>query len=163
MASLLKLSPIFELCITLYRPQIMLTGISDTDKVRLINNFPSSLRPDVEEAIKVLPPDHNVLLVDGQIHNIDSLIHPTEYKVYFDGELLTIPYRLHFKEPKLEKERLLSPTQKEVLNCIYLRHHNGFIRQKRLEQLVDTTDDFVIPYTFQLLGEYVMEILEVQV
>ncbi|HEX3166521.1 MAG TPA: hypothetical protein VHQ93_09650, partial [Chitinophagaceae bacterium] len=109
----------------------MLTGISDTDKVRLINSFPSSLRPDVEEAIKVLTPDHNVLLVDGQIHNIDSLIHPTEYKVYFDGELLTIPYRLYFEEPKLEKERLLSPTQKEVLNCIYLRHHNGFIRQKR--------------------------------
>lgn len=139
----------------------MLTGISDTDKVRLINGFPSFLRQDVEEAVKVLPPDHNVLLVDGQIHNIDSLIHPTEYKVYFDGELLTIPYRLYFNEPNLEKEKLLSTTQKEILNCIYLRHHNGFVRQKRLEQLVDMTDSFVIPYTLQLLGEYVMEILEV--
>ena len=139
----------------------MLTGISDTDKARLINSFPSSLRQDVEEAVKVLPPDNNVLLADGQIHNIDGLIHPTEYKVYFDGELLIIPYRLYFNEPKLEKEKLLSPTQKEILNCIYLRHHNGFVRQKRLEQLVDTTDDFVIPYTLQLLGEYVIEILEV--
>jgi hypothetical protein len=139
----------------------MLTGISDTNKVRMINGFPASLRQEVEEAINVLPPDHNVLLTDGQIHNIDSLIHPTEYKVYFGGELLTIPYRLYFNEPKLEKEKLLSPTQKEILNCIYLRHHNGFVRQKRLEQLVDTTDDFVIPYTLQLLGEFVMEILEV--
>ena len=139
----------------------MLTGISGTDKARLINGFPSFLRQDVEEAVKVLPPDHNVFLVDGQIHKIDSLIHPTEYKVYFDGELLTIPYRLYFNEPNLEKEKLLSTTQKEILNCIYLRHHNGFVRQKRLEQLVDTTDNFVIPYTLQLLGEYVMEILEV--
>ncbi|MGN6165858.1 MAG: hypothetical protein ACTHOF_15085 [Flavisolibacter sp.] len=139
----------------------MLTGISDTDKTRLINSFPASLRQDVEGAVKVIPPDHNVVLADGKIHNINGLIHPTEYKVYFDGELLTIPYRLYFNEPKLEKENLLSPTQKEILNCIYLRHHNGFVRQKRLEQLVDTTDDFVIPYTFQLLGEYVMEILVV--
>jgi len=139
----------------------MLIGISDTDKTRLINSFPSSLRQDVEEAVKLLPPDHNVLLTDGQTHNIDGLIHPTEYKVYFNGELLTIPYRLYFNEPKLEKENNLSPTQKEILNCIYLRHHNGFVRQKRLEQLVDTTDDFVIPYTFQLLGEYIIEILVV--
>jgi hypothetical protein len=84
----------------------MVTGISDTDKVRLINSFPSSLRQDVEAAIKALPLDHNILLADGQIHNIDSLIHPTEYKVYFDDELLTIPYRLYFNEPKLEKENL---------------------------------------------------------
>lgn len=139
----------------------MLTGISDTDKTRLINSFHSSLRQDVEEVVKVLPPDHNVLLRGGQIHSIDGLIHPTEYKVYFDGELLTIPYRLYFNEPKLEKEKDLSPTQKEILNCIYLRHHNGFVRQKRLEQIIDTTDEFVIPYTFQLLGEYVMEILVV--
>jgi hypothetical protein len=139
----------------------MLTGISNTDKTRLINSFPASLRQDVLEAVKVLAPDHNVVLADGQIHNIDGLIHPIEYKVYFDGELLTIPYRLYFNEPKLEKEKFLSPKQKEILNCIYLRHHNGFVRQKRLEQLVDTTHDFVIPYTFQLLGEYVMEILVV--
>lgn len=139
----------------------MLTGISDTDKVRLINSFPSSLRQDVEEAIKVLPADHNVVLADGQIHSIDGLIHPTEYSVILDGELLTIPYRNYYNEPTPAKEKLLTPRQKAIMNCIYLRHHNGFVRQRRLEQLIDTTDNFVIPYTIQLLGEYVMEILEI--
>jgi hypothetical protein len=139
----------------------MLTGISDTDKVRLINSFPSSLRQDVEEAIKVLPADHNVVLADGQLHSIDGLIHPTEYSVILDRELLTIPYRNYYNEPTPEKEKLLTPQQKAILNCIYLRHHNGFVRQKRLEQLINTADNFVIPYTIQLLGEYVMEILEV--
>jgi hypothetical protein len=129
--------------------------------MRLVNSFPFSLRHDVEEALRALPHDHNVLLADGQVHNSDSLIHSTEYKVYFDSELLIIPYRLYFNEPKIEDEKLLSPIQKQILSCIYLRHHNGFIRQKRLEQLVDSTDGFIIPHTFQLLGEYVVEILEV--
>ncbi|HEV8507499.1 MAG TPA: hypothetical protein VGQ53_18935 [Chitinophagaceae bacterium] len=92
---------------------------------------------------------------------MDSLIHPTKHSVILDGEQLTIPYRNYFNEPTLEKEKLLTPLQRTILNCIYLRHHNGFVRQKRLEQLVDSDDYFIVPYTFQLLGEYVREILEV--
>ena len=61
----------------------------------------------------------------------------------------------------LNKKEKLTDLQKAILNCIYLRHHNGFIRQRRLEKLIDTTDYFVVPFIFQLLGEYVMEILEV--
>jgi hypothetical protein len=37
----------------------MLTGISDTNKVRMINGFPASLRQEVEEAINVLPISEN--------------------------------------------------------------------------------------------------------
>jgi hypothetical protein len=74
---------------------------------------------------------------------------------------LTIPCRNYFNEPADEKETQLTALQKTILNCIYLRHHNGFVRQRRLEQLINRDDYFVIPYTFQLLGEYVVEILEV--
>lgn len=139
----------------------MLTGNSSTDEVKLINSFPSSLRQDVEEAIKVLPANHNVLLENGQIHNVDSLIHTAAHSVILDGEFLSIPYRIYFNEPTPEKEKLLTPLQRTILNCFYLRHHNGFVRQRRLEHIVKTTDYFVIPYTFQLLGEYVIEVLEV--
>jgi hypothetical protein len=44
-----------------------------------------------------------------------------------------------------------------------LRHHNGFVRQKSLERLVDNTDYYVVPFIFKLLGEYVVEILFVVV
>jgi hypothetical protein len=137
------------------------TKVEDTEKTWLSNAFPSSLRQDVEEVIKVLPFNRNVFLADKEIHQVDSLIHSSGQKVYLNGELLIIPYRLYFDEQQGEKENQLTVLQRTILNCIYSRHHNGFVRQRHLEQLLDSNDYFVIPYTFQLLGEYVLEILTV--
>jgi hypothetical protein len=132
------------------------------EREKIFNAFPATLRQDVEKVIEILPlSDHNVLLVDGQIHKVDDLIHSNEQLLYLDKEELKIPYRLYFNEPSLDKEKFLTELQKTILNCIFLRHHNGYIRQRRLERLVDKTEYFVIPFVFQLLGEYVMEILEV--
>jgi len=64
--------------------------------------------------------------------------------------------------PEETTEIGLTDRQQTILNCIYLRHYDGFIRQNRLEKLIDNTEDYlVIPYIFQLLGEYVIQILEV--
>ena len=49
----------------------------------------------------------------------------------------------------------------EILNCIYLKHHNGYLREKRLKKLLKSKNKFVIPFSTQLLGEYVFEILKV--
>jgi hypothetical protein len=135
--------------------------IADTERNLLTNAFPPALRQDVEEVIKVLPFDRKVLLADVQIHQVDSLIHSNEQTVSLDSEVLKIPYRIYFNEPMGEKEKQLTLLQKTITNCIYLRHHNGFVRQRRLEQLLNCNDYFVIPYTFQLLGDYVIEIIEV--
>lgn len=42
-----------------------------------------------------------------------------------------------------------------------MRHHNGFVRQKRFEKLNEISDYWTTPFLFQLFGEYVIEILEV--
>ncbi len=129
---------------------------------KILHAFPVSLTKDVEKVIEILPlNDHNILLGDGQMHNVDNLIHPIELAINVDNEVLNIPTRIYFNEPSYEQEKLLPDLQKTILNCIYLRHHNGFIRQRRLEQLIDKTDYFVVPFVFQLLGEYVLEILVV--
>jgi hypothetical protein len=135
--------------------------IADTEKTLLTNAFPSALKHDLEEVIKILPFGRNILLADGQIHQVDSLIHSTQQTVSLDGELLKISCRVYFDEPQGEVEKQLTSLQRTIINCIYLRHHNGYVRQRRLEQLINNIEYFVIPYTFQLLGEYVMEILEV--
>lgn len=137
------------------------TKVEDTESTWLTNAFPSSMRQNVEEVIKILPFSRNVLLADGKIHQVDSLIHSLEQTVHLNSELLKIPYRLYFDEPQNEKKEQLTVLQMTILHCIYSRHHNGFVRQRHLEQLLDSNDYFVIPYTFQLLGEYVIEILEV--
>jgi len=131
-------------------------------KERLLKAFPESLKPDVRVVMDILPLENNkVKLSDGETHILDSLIHSSTITVMLNGELLTIPYRLYFNEPDKKTEDKLTESQKTILNCIYLRHHDGFIRQKRLEKLVDNKEYWVLPFTFQLLGEYVFEVLEV--
>lgn len=128
---------------------------------RLKKAFPTKLGKEVENVIKVLPIDnHKIKLINGQIHEVDNLIHSNEYEVKLNSEKLMIPYRLYFDEPKESDENKLNETEKEILNCIYLRHHNGYLREKRLKNLLTSNSEFVIPFTIQLLGEYVFEILE---
>jgi hypothetical protein len=129
---------------------------------RLQNCFPHSLRRDVKAVLDVLPLGVNeVKLTGGQIHNVDNLIHPTFLTVQLDSEVLNIPRRLYFNEPDKEDEAKLTDTQRTMLNCIYLRHHDGHLRESRLKKLLDKNDYWIIPFTFPLLGEYVLEILEV--
>lgn len=127
----------------------------------LLNAFPPTLKKDVESVLDILPFEVNdVKLCDGQIHYVENLIHPDTQTVHLDGELLTIPYRVYFNEPEIGQEQTLTSRQKAILNCIYLRHHNGYIRQSRLEK-IDVSEYWITPFSFQLLGEYVLEILEV--
>ena len=131
-------------------------------KNRLLAAFPGTLRSNVEAVIAILPFETNTIkLVDGKMHQLDNLIHPSNYTVSLEEEQLVIPYRLYFNEPSPEHENNLTDIQKTILNCIYLRHHDGYLRQVRLEKLVDKTEPWIIPFTLQLLGEYVLEILHV--
>jgi hypothetical protein len=74
------------------------------------------------------------------------------------GEILMIPYRIDVNE---RSGNNLTEQQQTILHCLFLRHHDGFVRQQNLEKLIHKTDTFVVPFVFQLLGEYVIEILEV--
>jgi len=157
---------IFESCATLQNDRPKMINWFEGNKYSkyrsiLLNAFPQALKKDVERVLDILPFDVNdVKLCDGQIHKVENLIHPDFQTVNLDGELLTIPYRVYFNEPEIEKERTLNNRQKLILNCIFLRHHNGYIRQSRLEK-IENTEYWITPFTFQLLGEYVIEILEV--
>lgn len=127
----------------------------------ILNAFPRALKNDIESVLNILPfGDNEVKFRNGQKLKLENLINSDFQTVYIDGELLKIPYRIYFNEPELEKENALNDLQKSILDCIFLRHHNGYIRQRRLEKL-KKSEYWVTPYTFQLLGEYVVEILDV--
>jgi hypothetical protein len=127
----------------------------------ILNAFPAALHQEVKKVIEILPLEHNVLHADGSFYQMSSSIASNEQIIILDKESLRIPYRIYIDEPNAVKEKVLSSLQKTILNCIYLRHENGFVRQRRLELLNNSNEYFVIAFVFQLLGEYVMEILEV--
>jgi hypothetical protein len=67
--------------------------------------------------------------------------------------------RIYNPEPPGEVEAALSTTQRTVLHCLYTRHHDGFVRQRHLQQIVASEQPWIVPFVIQLIGEYVLEIL----
>ncbi|MGC4811185.1 hypothetical protein ACLQ29_11730 [Micromonospora sp. DT228] len=83
----------------------------------------------------------------------------SRFRVLVDGEPVLIPYRIYSDEPSVAAEAALSATQRAVLDCLYTRHHDGRVRQRRLERVVGLIQPWVAPFLVQLVGEYVDEIL----
>lgn len=66
--------------------------------------------------------------------------------------------RVYNAEPPEEAVAALGRIPRCVLACIYTRHHDGYVRQRHLQQIVDLDHRRVIRFVVQLIGEYVVEI-----
>jgi len=54
----------------------------------------------------------------------------------------------------------LPQVQQDIVNCIYSRHYNGYVRQKCISKIIASKYGWTIPFIIQIIGEYVIEILE---
>lgn len=126
------------------------TKILEVNRQKLLLAFPINLKQDVEKV--------SAFLLDKNF-KIDSI---SEQDILLNGQKLIIPRRVYFDISSVQFNNTLTNTQQTILNCIYLRHHNGFVRQEGLEKLISNAEDYyIIPYIFQLLGEYVVALLEI--
>ena len=73
--------------------------------------------------------------------------------VCLNREVLELPQRVYFGEFNTQN---LTLVQEQMLNCLYLCHCNGHLRE-----LLAVKEDFVLPFIAKLFGDYVIEILEV--
>ncbi len=88
----------------------------------------------------------------------------TPFDIVFEKNILSIPMRVYTEENQIDnpvKLIQLSAIQKELLYCFFSRHHNGYVREKCLRKIIHSQNKFTAPYILQLLGEYVIEIIEV--
>ena len=121
-------------------------AISEQQHQRFLQAFPRVLASDVTAAASVMP--------------AASHEHHRELAVRVDDEELVLPYRIYHAEPDPGAVTTLAPLAQLVLCCLYTRHHDGHTRQHSLEQVVTAADLWVVPYVVQLIGEYVVEIIE---
>jgi len=111
---------------------------------KLISAFPRSVSSDVIS-----------LLSKADLKR--SILPQLFFTVKINNESVEIPYRIYFEEmveSGLNTEELL------ILYCLFTRHHDGYLRQKYLERIILSNNYFVTPFIMQLLGEYVVEILQ---
>jgi len=77
------------------------------------------------------------------------------------GRRIGIPARIHNPEPDPARESELTDTQRSVLDCLYSRHADGWIRQRRIENVLRRPpQSWTVPFVVELVGEYVLEIVE---
>jgi hypothetical protein len=118
-----------------------------TASVRLASAFPAALHADVAAVLAMMPP-------------ADLPPLGRTFGVEVNSEHLAIPYRIYNPEPPGDDVIAgLSATQKTVLQCLYTRHHDGFVRQRYLQQAIESPHAWVVSFVVQLVGEYVIEII----
>jgi len=121
-------------------------SLSDTT-IDFCNAFPSVIRSDVEVVLDCVPP---------------SPWPPFESigPVQIDGEQLQIFFRFSSSEPDLSSVQFFNERQRLILNAIYTRHLDGFIRERHVRPLLTSDEPWIPPFVVQLLGEYVIEIIQ---
>ena len=78
--------------------------------------------------------------------------------VCLKGEVLELPQRVYFGEFNTQN---LTLVQEQMLNCLYLCHCNGHLREYYLRKVLEAKENFALPFISKLFGDYVIEILEV--
>lgn len=81
------------------------------------------------------------------------------FEIELGQEKINIPSRIYLDENQFPNIQHLSKQQQQILSCILTRHHNGFVRQKYLMNILPAEELWMAPYILQLIGEYVIEIL----
>jgi hypothetical protein len=107
--------------------------------------FPASVRESVSAAVSVMPA--------AELEPVGS------FTVRVDDADVVIPGRIYNAEPPADLIDALGEPGRDVLSCLYTRHHDGYVRQRHLRRIVRLPDSWVVPFVVQLVGEYVVEIL----
>lgn len=127
--------------------------------------FPVVDAGEVQAVLDLLPLDTARLLANGETLRVPDFFSNETRLITWRGKPLALPYRLYVQEPAAGAVHALPGRQQQLLHCLYLRHYDGYVRQRHLEALLalgaGAPEDFTVPFTFSLLGEYVPEILAV--
>ena len=109
----------------------------------ILNCFPSTLHTEVNSLLEKLP--------------WKRLYKSTEtFPIKVGAEILHIPYRIYYDE-QVHKD--LTDNENLILNCIFTRHYDGYVRERHLKKILTVNSYLVTPFVAQLLGEYVVGIL----
>jgi hypothetical protein len=84
-----------------------------------------------------------------------------EFTVLVQGEKLSAPYRVYY-EPRNLRSAIAGSTgnSRMLALCLGTRHWDGYIREECVRELVAVGRPWVVPFVVQLIGEYVVEIVE---
>ena len=81
--------------------------------------------------------------------------------VSVDGNTVRIPSRIYHPAPHPLRPMFSSPPESLIADCLFMRHHDGHVRERALRSALPVRFPWQVPFVVQLLGEYVVEIIQV--
>ena len=116
----------------------------------------------IEQMKKAFPKKLHKIIDNNfvEFNIVSDHIHEDSELFYVDNSKVLIPTRIYINDDILKIETI-NPQIKRILFCYFTRHHNGYIRQYCIKEIIKSNYilDYEIPYIFRLSGEYVVEIL----
>ena len=79
----------------------------------------------------------------------------------FDGATLIVPDRVYYSVWAIGLAMRRPGDTAVVAACLGSRSHNGYVRQRSIERLLQVYRPWAVPYLVEALGDYVLEILQV--
>jgi hypothetical protein len=111
----------------------------------LVHAFPADLRDNAVLALSAFPENPR----------------PSKtFSARVGDQIVVLPDRI-YHDPALIDTVPLNAVQKELVDCLLTRHHDGLVREKHLTRIISRNHIWIPPFVVQLAGEYVIEILHV--
>jgi hypothetical protein len=82
-------------------------------------------------------------------------------RLVLGAELLRIPKRIYFDPMTLNERGRTAPDATNLICWYFTRHHDGRVRERCLREVIEAAVPWGPAFVLLLLGEYVVEILEV--
>jgi hypothetical protein len=82
--------------------------------------------------------------------------HPSKtFSARVADQIVVLPDRI-YHDPALIDTVPLNTVQKELVDCLLTRHHDGLVREKHLTRIISRNHIWIPPFVVQLAGEYVI-------
>lgn len=137
------------------RQNFMIRKITD-DTELIVKSFPQELKNSVISLLEKLNLETECQTVCSEVAVLrnETIIFP--YRVYYKIPNINFVYK---EEKNLFLKSQKDPIEADILNCIFSRHDNGFVRQEAIKNLTLSTNYWVAPYLVRIMGEYIIQIL----
>lgn len=83
-----------------------------------------------------------------------------QFQVLVNGEQLSIPTRVYY-DPGRVTQCIVSNGREGIALCLGSRHHDGYLRERCLKDVILVRQTWAVPFVVQLIGEYVLPITQV--
>ena len=83
------------------------------------------------------------------------------FEVSLGADTLRIPERIYFDPVILDALDGCAPEEADLIRWYFTRHHDGHVRERCLREVIETPAVWAPAFVLRLLGEYVLEILDV--